>query len=780
MGAHAFTRGARIAFARDPDLHTAAHEAAHVVQQQAGWHPPGMVGRVGDAQERHADAVADAVVSSRSAEALLDRGVGAGGRSPASARRGAAAARFPVQRVADERDSWWKRLRRKTGRHLTSMRRWFQGRGAASDHDPSSDYHDLSGSHAELIDQSRRPGWFERTFRRRKARSYEGVLDSMAGYGHERKGLGGLEHSLATIERWKANNPGDSRRGRAIADAEGRVRALHAKRTHARGLWAGARGTMIGEARRVRGARARTAEARGIGSKYDFDRARAGLQVSQVLDRRSQRARHERRMAPVFEELRGAVEARGHRRDRTAHREQHLYVRRELLRRHELGELRAAGAERSAATTAERGGWDDRAPGLTEDDRGMHRLLGHPRMQGFHAGARDHDLRAEALGAAVSTGRRVASIAGDVRDALEGGGGDGEHDSGSPVRSGVAVVDRAAAALSGLDPKAGKEALKSGRAALASGRMSAEAGGMAEEHRGPRLGWWPGAAKRKRVRELQTAKNRLGDKGRGARGRWWRLRHYLSRGDRVEDSVRHVAERHAEASPAEHPELAALLARRAEAPVLGHVAKVVADRHARDRNRHVADAAGSGIEAVEGLVSRATGGASEAVTGGIRAGIEAGTLAVGGGEYALRRIRNRRAARVVEEGPEVHALSDRSAAAARLLSHDTHAARHTLGALSVPADTEPHSRAIHGLLSSADPAEREEGRRRIDEHSRASYSLAEQVWDARGVPSTATRLDRAEGHRRHLKERAGGDIDRLRELDEAAGDDTLRAAMGLD
>ncbi|MFO0579315.1 MAG: DUF4157 domain-containing protein [Polyangia bacterium] len=71
MGARAFTTGNHVAFAGTPTLHTAAHEAAHVVQQQQGVQLKGGVGRVGDPYEEHADAVADAVVSGKSAEALL-------------------------------------------------------------------------------------------------------------------------------------------------------------------------------------------------------------------------------------------------------------------------------------------------------------------------------------------------------------------------------------------------------------------------------------------------------------------------------------------------------------------------------------------------------------------------------------------------------------------------------------------------------------------------------------------------------------------------------------
>lgn len=76
MGAAAYTQGDHVAFGHQPSLHTAAHEAAHVVQQRNGVSIPGGVGQVGDAYERQADAVADAVVSGRPAEGLLDQGTG--------------------------------------------------------------------------------------------------------------------------------------------------------------------------------------------------------------------------------------------------------------------------------------------------------------------------------------------------------------------------------------------------------------------------------------------------------------------------------------------------------------------------------------------------------------------------------------------------------------------------------------------------------------------------------------------------------------------------------
>jgi hypothetical protein len=81
IGAEAYTTTNHVAFAREPDLHTAAHEAAHVVQQRAGVHLKGGVGETGDAYERNADDVADRVVRGESAADLLP----GGGSSPGSA-----------------------------------------------------------------------------------------------------------------------------------------------------------------------------------------------------------------------------------------------------------------------------------------------------------------------------------------------------------------------------------------------------------------------------------------------------------------------------------------------------------------------------------------------------------------------------------------------------------------------------------------------------------------------------------------------------------------------
>jgi hypothetical protein len=71
MGAEAYATGNSVAFASEPDLHTAAHEAAHVVQQAGGVSLKGGLGEAGDTHERHADQVADLVVQGKSAESLL-------------------------------------------------------------------------------------------------------------------------------------------------------------------------------------------------------------------------------------------------------------------------------------------------------------------------------------------------------------------------------------------------------------------------------------------------------------------------------------------------------------------------------------------------------------------------------------------------------------------------------------------------------------------------------------------------------------------------------------
>ncbi len=80
MGASAYATGNDVVLGKGgTDLHTVAHEAAHVVQQRAGVSLSGGVGQAGDPYERHADAVADLVVQGKSAEGLLGQMAGGGG-----------------------------------------------------------------------------------------------------------------------------------------------------------------------------------------------------------------------------------------------------------------------------------------------------------------------------------------------------------------------------------------------------------------------------------------------------------------------------------------------------------------------------------------------------------------------------------------------------------------------------------------------------------------------------------------------------------------------------
>ena len=81
MGANAFATGSSVGFAGQPDLHTAAHEAAHVVQQRGGVQLKDGVGEAGDRYEENADRAADQVVDGKSAEAILDSVVSAGSSS---------------------------------------------------------------------------------------------------------------------------------------------------------------------------------------------------------------------------------------------------------------------------------------------------------------------------------------------------------------------------------------------------------------------------------------------------------------------------------------------------------------------------------------------------------------------------------------------------------------------------------------------------------------------------------------------------------------------------
>jgi hypothetical protein len=89
MGARAYATGDHVVLGESVDLHTVAHEAAHVVQQRGAVQLKGGACESGDAYEREADEVADRVVRGESAEQLLRRHDGA----PAAA---------GVQRLTDE------------------------------------------------------------------------------------------------------------------------------------------------------------------------------------------------------------------------------------------------------------------------------------------------------------------------------------------------------------------------------------------------------------------------------------------------------------------------------------------------------------------------------------------------------------------------------------------------------------------------------------------------------------------------------------------------------
>lgn len=93
LGAVAYATGHHVAFAAPPDLHTAAHEAAHVVQQRGGVQLAGGVGADGDAYERHADAVADAVLRGEPVGPMLDQLAPSGASRPAVVQR---KLKFPI------------------------------------------------------------------------------------------------------------------------------------------------------------------------------------------------------------------------------------------------------------------------------------------------------------------------------------------------------------------------------------------------------------------------------------------------------------------------------------------------------------------------------------------------------------------------------------------------------------------------------------------------------------------------------------------------------------
>lgn len=85
IGAAAYTSGDRVALPGSVDLFTAAHEAAHVIQQRAGAVSGEGVAAETEELERHADRVAESVVAGRSAAPLLDEVAGRGAAAPGAA-----------------------------------------------------------------------------------------------------------------------------------------------------------------------------------------------------------------------------------------------------------------------------------------------------------------------------------------------------------------------------------------------------------------------------------------------------------------------------------------------------------------------------------------------------------------------------------------------------------------------------------------------------------------------------------------------------------------------
>lgn len=111
IGARAYTAGQDIVFGQGEyapgtteGTRLLAHELTHVVQQRRGVSMKSGIGEAGDAYERHADAVADAVVTDRSAGTLLANGPGGAGRveaAPIQRQQAPAAEEKPAETEGD-------------------------------------------------------------------------------------------------------------------------------------------------------------------------------------------------------------------------------------------------------------------------------------------------------------------------------------------------------------------------------------------------------------------------------------------------------------------------------------------------------------------------------------------------------------------------------------------------------------------------------------------------------------------------------------------------------
>jgi hypothetical protein len=136
LGAEAYTSGEHVVFCSAPSLQTAAHEAAHVVQQRAGVRLVDSRGEAGDPYEQHADEVARQVVAGRSAEGILGRVIGGGDR-PAKAQKQAVQLWGPEHKDFTARavDRWNKKHPSGTYEHIAEhLKSWMVGCSDDPDH----------------------------------------------------------------------------------------------------------------------------------------------------------------------------------------------------------------------------------------------------------------------------------------------------------------------------------------------------------------------------------------------------------------------------------------------------------------------------------------------------------------------------------------------------------------------------------------------------------------------------------------------------------------------
>lgn len=147
LGAHAYAANGAVVLGADAtDLHTVAHEAAHVVQQRGGVQLKGGLGAVGDRYENHADAVADAVVAGADAEGLLDRYAPASGAT-------AAEGGHNIQRLSRIKLMAWLATARSTiasyeGREDARKAAvdWLEGEGLANFNKPETTAEELNAA----------------------------------------------------------------------------------------------------------------------------------------------------------------------------------------------------------------------------------------------------------------------------------------------------------------------------------------------------------------------------------------------------------------------------------------------------------------------------------------------------------------------------------------------------------------------------------------------------------------------------------------------------------